>query len=35
VQKNANKERILNVYGLFEEGKVTGVTDNHINIMEK
>lgn len=34
MQKNASKERILNAYRLFEEGKVLGVTDDYVNMME-
>jgi putative glycosyltransferase (TIGR04372 family) len=35
LQENANMERILNTYRLFEGGKVPGATDDHINMMEK
>ena len=35
LQENANMERILNAYRLFEEGKVPGATDGYINLMEK
>jgi putative glycosyltransferase (TIGR04372 family) len=35
LQENANRKRILQAYRLFEEGKVPGVTDDQINMMEK
>jgi putative glycosyltransferase (TIGR04372 family) len=35
LQENANKERILNTYRLFEEGKVPGATDEYYNMARK